>query len=301
VNGTPKETLKGRVAGAVAVNETFWEKALVKSAQYVDRLVKAVNALGDEIRSTLTDIIVNRIIDIVLRLLPDTKFTPRTRGERASETLIVLGLGAGQTEFGEDPFNNLYSTLFSEYRHVKHFASAPDCEGLECLELHEVLQRPQRRQEVINEVAAYIDSENIKTIVLAGFSYGGGLMYELGTWLADSRPGVRIIGVAYVDAIDYLPGIGVFSPQDSLPVWTLSALNIFQRRFDITEPVNGNYMRDRGGLRPRSNLSDVALGNIVQIDADHYTNFKKHSDMDDDYFLQVRVYINRIIDDWYPV
>lgn len=141
----------------------------------------------------------------------------------------------------------------------------------------------EMQPEIQRFISSYIpNNDQIKNIVLVGYSWGGGMVFDISQWLANSFPNIHLAASVYVDAIndDYSMGA-----ENRMPIGTQSMLNIFQSQTNIKDwYLNGDLINENNGIQ-----------DLVQIDMDFGGNFLTHDTIDNKTILFIFDFIRQRI------
>ncbi|MDD5739910.1 MAG: hypothetical protein PHO20_04030, partial [Candidatus Peribacteraceae bacterium] len=143
--------------------------------------------------------------------------------------------------------------------------------------------------EALQNVQAFIDARlrsnpHLTNVVLVGYSWGGGMVYEVSQWMSQAHENIALIGSAYVDAV-IQGNIGSGLSQRNLPTNTITMLNIFQ-----SSVADETWLR---GASIDASTSDLLW--FSEIDLDNPTDTVDHSSIDNAAVPYVLQYLRQII------
>jgi hypothetical protein len=220
--------------------------------------------------------------------------------ERSKHQLVILIHGSDQTngDGNSAGMNIVYNKLFSHVAggHIMRLESGSKYASNPTLSADLAFLAAQ------DEVAATISLLNglghtIESVVIAGYSWGGGMARRLADWIDDEYSGaIEIAGLAYVDAVNH-GNIGVETDLPSADV--SSILNIYQSEkidnFDFVAAGNGSISNPGlGGFD-----GTEYYGRFRQIDTDFYGNTTSHTTIDEVRADDVAEFIKHVLDEWY--
>ena len=193
---------------------------------------------------------------------PRAEYTPNPDDTNA-------GLGIGDSSFG---FDNLMLNLRNSYQYSWAFPSGRNITAGTDGVNDDAAARERVTKFVQEAVTQY---PNLTNVILVGYSWGGGQVYEIAHWLTEeSHLPLAIVGSVYVDAVNQ--GNRDFGAAEArLPLGTKSFLNIYQSDADLVEDwieLNGTEL-----ARPES----FPPGAFFQIDADAGSNAQSHGSIDE--------------------
>ena len=186
----------------------------------------------------------------------------------SENTMIVVIYGSNQSPGdGKAGFENLTISLRKEYKTVEVFSPGhnPSAKPSESLpSTKEALEQIKNRIK-----QALQENPQIKNIAINGYSWGGSTGYEIAAWIQEEKLPVKIVGVAYVDAVT----LDSFTAENRLPPGSESVLNIYQSDAttfgDYGVQLNGGPIRDSQGEE------------LTQIDLDKTQNLHSHASIDE--------------------
>ena len=231
--------------------------------------------------------------------------------ERMNKQLVILCYGAGQVpgenansanDYDKPGFDSVYKTILGTI--------APG----HILRLQSGIPTPDPVRNLTNAHFASADAKsaitsqinwlaekghNIESVIIVGFSWGGGMASEFATWIT-SRHSVQVSGLVYVDAVNH----GRTGHHNSLPK-TKSFLNIYQDDFSINSPADTFAWGD--GSIPNPGLPGYDgggyYGRYREFDVDRTVDNRKenktsHTRIDNDMNAEVSAFIVSVLNGW---
>ncbi|MDP7069169.1 MAG: hypothetical protein QF815_01475, partial [Candidatus Peribacteraceae bacterium] len=199
----------------------------------------------------------------------------------SENTLIILIYGSNQFPGETVGFENLALQL-KDYSNVLTISP-----GHNPFDEDPNLGQEEAFFEVQNEIAQAIEQNpQIENIVLSGYSWGGGMVYDTAEWLQSHEEfkSKEIVAAAYVDAVS----LNNFTAENRIPPGVQNMINIYQS--DATLFADGPFLLNGG----RINNSD-SLATFQEIDMDEFDNFQKHSSIDEASVPFIEGFIRSII------
>lgn len=144
-----------------------------------------------------------------------------------------------------------------------------------------------------SSIASYISAYGVDEVIMAGYSWGGGMVQELAGWLDSTYSGnVALTGAAYIDAVDH----GGSNQENAFPTNAASVLNIYQEATDEPLGLDGGALNSDGGL-DEYEFGGPELGTFHEIFADDDNDERyDHFDIDEAYASFVEEWIEELVD-----
>ena len=221
--------------------------------------------------------------------------------KRMEHQLVILCYGAGQRpgDANSPGMDQVYDSIqgVSGRSHVVRLWSG-DKSLIPKENLISAEQATREAKQAISETLNLLRSlgQSINSVVLAGYSWGGGMALELANWITSTYH-IEISGLVYIDAVVH----GLISYQTQLPVVNPSSfLNVYE---SIHTPLEHTYLEGSGHVN-NSRLIKVndnaAYGQYEELDTDAFgINVADHVNIDRKEKNLVSEFIDSVLYGWY--
>ena len=291
-NQDQQDTVYGRLSRVAEQEESKDEgsentaNGIVKSAQAVIIVTAETLSFGNELHDVLGDVAFSGMGEVgsdnvenvvsaaplefgsaLNEALDDFELSESSETVTSDNTLIILMYGSNQFVGEPVGFENLALQLH-EYPHVlsvspghNPFAEDPH------------LDPDNAFAEIQHEIERMIEQNPlIENIVLAGYSWGGGMVYDIAEWL-QSHPDFKskdIVAAAYVDAVT----LNSFTAENRIPPGVEHMINIYQSNPSVL--ADGPLMLNGGSIHRAEHLTT-----FQEIDMDEFGDFHTHTSIDE--------------------
>ncbi len=206
----------------------------------------------------------------------------------SENTMIMMIYGSNQfpnqllpTQDEYPGFDGLYNQLKENYPEV--WPATPGLNPFAGSLAYVIGPSPSETQQNIQKFISdrLETNRNIKNIVLIGYSWGGGEVFDISKWLSSAQPNATLAAAVYVDAVNDETA----SAENRMPIGTKAMLNIYQSQSHVGEAfLNG------GEIKNNDNIS------LIQIDMDCNNinskvceNKETHASIDNDKIVLSRI------------
>jgi|TARA_Y100000310_G_scaffold87902_1_gene84818 hypothetical protein len=213
------------------------------------------------------------------RLVFGEKLTEVLETPTSKNTLVVLIYGSNQFVGENVGFENLGLQL-DEYPHLLQVSP-----GHNPFDDDPHFNQEEAFFEIKKGIEqALANNPQIENIALAGYSWGGGMLYDVAEWLQshEEYKSIEIVAAAYVDAIT----LNSFTAENRTPPGVQNMINIYQSNADIRSDITLNG----GKLSGTSNLKV-----LQEIDLDEFDNFHSHVSIDESSVPFINSFLRSII------